>query len=685
MEQQPGVEGTKTFYEINQLTFQPKTNHIVVGISAKKGNNRYSIHYKELPEFVGKSFKGLDNQHPNLYLDFSGAGDLKADIVLADHPAVARMYYYHLLTDFFLQEKKTVKAQFIKTPEIWIRYKQEPNGLHPLARYSLKVILPDDSQKHRLRIAFEGFSYIQGQNLMELSKEHPEAVEHVRQVVYQHRVLPLDRLPEEALANRNELYPILNRKIAAASGISYPFRRDLKKHGTYLRMIQLFKDRYLYHKNLQEYFSFSEEWLCLPKEKVQRLDTTEPTYVFANRETGTDIRTGLLQYGPYHPVTKKQVRIFFIYHNSDKEVKEKIKEYLNGEHGKGLTDYIKTPVFFDESLDFAFQDKTNPVQEIQNHISGVTLNPDSGYLGLYISPYDKTVSLTAQHRIYYLVKETLLQRNIAPQTLDAVRVGQAGTDFRFWIPNLATAAIGKLGGIPWGLNGNESRDLVVGFGLYATQKYNLRVVGSSVCFTAEGVLRDYDFFPEDEHYRTAAALEKALLRYAGSENELHRLVIHYYKKMGKKAFRPIQEMLDRLQPGMPIVVVRINSSPSEFTLIKDSSTATGLPLNGSYFHTGENQYVLYINGQEKEGDDPKNWPMPVQLELKSSDPELLSDEKTVRELMQQVYRFSHLYWRSLRQPPVPVTISYPKMVAGNAIWFQRQTLPGDVTDVPWFL
>jgi hypothetical protein len=247
------------------------------------------------------------------------------------------------------------------------------------------------------------------------------------------------------------------------------------------------------------------------------------------------------------------------------------------------------------------------------------------------------------------------------------------------------AVTAKLGGVPWVLNRNTNGDLVVGFGLYNTRKYNLRIVGSSVCFSENGLFEEFDFFPEEENYRVAAALEKALLHYLASRRTIHRLVIHYYKEISNKAFQPIREMIQRLQPGIPVIVIRINSTPSEFTLIRDTGNPAGLPPDGSYFHLGDHQYVFYINDYESAGTIPSHLPMPVQLGFKSSDPDLLHDPETIHDLMQQVYLFSKLYWRSLRQPAIPVTVSYPKMLAGSAVWFQRQTLPTNVMGVPWFL
>jgi len=56
----------------------------------------------------------------------------------------------------------------------------------------------------------------------------------------------------------------------------------------------------------------------------------------------------------------------------------------------------------------------------------------------------------------------------------------------------------------------------------------------------------------------------------------------------------------------------------------------------------------------------------------------------VLELLTQAYQFSRLYWKSLRQQNVPITIKYPEMVAQIAPRFNNG-VPDDAKDALWFL
>ncbi|MCB0446230.1 MAG: hypothetical protein KDD03_01715, partial [Gelidibacter sp.] len=68
----------------------------------------------------------------------------------------------------------------------------------------------------------------------------------------------------------------------------------------------------------------------------------------------------------------------------------------------------------------------------------------------------------------------------------------------------------------------------------------------------------------------------------------------------------------------------------------------------------------------------------------SPDDDAFEDVEVIEELLTQVYQFSRLYWKSLRQQNVPITIKYPEMVAQIAPRFENG-VPEDAKDTLWFL
>ena len=55
--------------------------------------------------------------------------------------------------------------------------------------------------------------------------------------------------------------------------------------------------------------------------------------------------------------------------------------------------------------------------------------------------------------------------------------------------------IAKLGGIPWRLEGMEKSELVIGFGAYRNKGFDMGYTGSAICFSQDGLFREFDVFP----------------------------------------------------------------------------------------------------------------------------------------------------------------------------------------------
>ncbi len=88
------------------------------------------------------------------------------------------------------------------------------------------------------------------------------------------------------------------------------------------------------------------------------------------------------------------------------------------------------------------------VEAVRSAVSRYSLDPTLAYMAIYLSPYDKYENSQAKHRIYFQIKEILLQRNIASQVVNSQKIKDPKTNINYWLPNIAMAAIAKLGGIP---------------------------------------------------------------------------------------------------------------------------------------------------------------------------------------------------------------------------------------------
>jgi hypothetical protein len=63
----------------------------------------------------------------------------------------------------------------------------------------------------------------------------------------------------------------------------------------------------------------------------------------------------------------------------------------------------------------------------------------------------------------------------------------------------------------------------------------------------------------------------------------------------------------------------------------------------------------------------------------------VQDVEVIRELIDQVYQFSRMYWKSISQQNLPVTTKYPEMVAEIFLTLNTTTSPSSARRICGFL
>ena len=147
--------------------------------------------------------------------------------------------------------------------------------------------------------------------------------------------------------------------------------------------------------------------------------------------------------------------------------------------------------------------------------------------------------------------------------------------------------------------------------------------------------------------------------------------------------------MKRLNLNCPLYIVNINKTDSEDIIAFDTNWQNKLmPKSGTYIKIGWNQFLLFNNSRY--ADDEKypaneSYPFPIKLQISSPSEGKDLEYYEVKKLIEQVYQFSRLYWKSLRQQNVPITIKYPEMVAEIAPHFESGTIPSHGKEILWFL
>ena len=112
-----------------------------------------------------------------------------------------------------------------------------------------------------------------------------------------------------------------------------------------------------------------------------------------------------------------------------------------------------------------------------------------------------------------------------------------------------------------------------------------------------------------------------------------------------------------------------------------------MPYSGTIIKVGPAEYLLFNNTRYDEKSKPamKEYHFPVKITLSSTAKDMLEDMDLVEQLIDQVYQFSRMYWKSTNQQSLPVTIKYPEMVAEIYPYFQHDKLPDFGKESLWFL
>lgn len=405
--------------------------------------------------------------------------------------------------------------------------------------------------------------------------------------------------------------------------------------------------------------------------------------VFKDNNTDINAATGMRNYGHFKssPIAK-DVQFIFIYENSDDA--NKLYQYLkNGlRHFPGLQSYVGIPpALADLKLKYK---KENLKNDFDNFLQAkLPDNNYENYFTIIIGPFKKNNQSQnlIEPSLYYYIKKELLKKGISSQFIFYQNI--RSNQFHFFLPNIAIAILAKLGGIPWKLKEQPYKELIIGFN---TKKINnQQYIGSSVFFDNQGYIKNVNSYEGNNLTEIIADLNNAIetFRNENPNEELKRIIIHTYKPHGRKE-RQIEKLLrEELQLDIPFIFIEINDSKTTTHICFDENYNYGMPISGTYVRIGANEYLLFNNTRYHENpmrSITEEWPITLRI-FANTDSNI--DEK---QLISQIYEFSRLYWRGLKQKSQPVTTIYSKFVAEYRGNFGEPIPNNKVSQkTPWFL
>jgi len=681
----------------NILTFDwPKENLVFY---FKKNDDGFStrIHKSNFPNRISSIFPEIHTEDLEfLYTTFTykkeGFFPLEID-ASSENPDLIKKYYNRQINYYFRKVKKLiVKRGFIGENQIWTNSKKETNDtFYIYGKFSFKVQLCTISQFPELLISYDGKSRVLKSPVSEVVKLVSQSL--IINVLYKGKILNFEDLQNEIDLDYSIAYPILNTKLEDALGIEAETIQKGNRYLTYFGKIEPLR-KYLWENqdfrkliplNNEQFYSISDDHVKYINDKSNEL-------AFFEDQIGRTPKIDFRKLKPFEKCPYQNVHLFFIYHKEDVCTKDKLWGYFeNGiDFYRGLHDYTGILFHTDELSSIEFGNKSDPFPEIKLGIEKLDLsNPKIKYLAIYLTPFNKAETSRQQERVYIKVKELLLNKNIASQFVEPANVNEEkGNKFVYSLTNMSIAILAKLDGVPWQLGSDFKNELIIGIGAFKHFADQVQYVSSAISFDNTGHFNQFEYFMKYEVDLLAGSIAAKVREFKDNVKPPDRIIIHFYKQLSEKELAPIEKALMELEfPNpIPIFIVTINKTEAKDIFVYDASWKYLMPLSGTYISIGNKKYVLCNNARYSNFYNPMDgFPFPVKLSIDCTEPDLLENDDTINELINQVYQFSRLYFKSVMQQNLPVTIKYPEMIAEIAPYFEGTGIPPFGKNNLWFL
>lgn len=617
--------------------------------------------------------------------------DKKTNLDLAFKRSLLKRYYNALIHGYFQNKGYLVKPHFIEDTEIWLPLKKSDSQYRFYEKFTIKVQLARITDQPEMLITYAGISKVFLKSIKGLMSEVPPAC--FNWVIFQEKLIKYNELPDEARQDLNSVFPVWNFELRDALSQETKAPDKTNKYIRFHNKINLFFKDYLNTKEFKAIIPFqTESFISVPDIKINKVRDTSNQLLFANQEKNVVPYMGM-QKGPYKTSEYSNIQFFFILHKDDVDMATRLNSFFeNGFNSfQGLYNFAKVPYFTQPKFSIKFADKADPLPEIRKEINNRSFQSGTHYIAIYLSPHSKNVPDKQCRKIYYKVKELLLKKGITSQAIESDKLRtaiQQKSRYDYSLNNIAIAILAKLNGIPWQLNTKLKNELIVGVGAFKNADTNVRYIGSAFSFANDGRFNCFECFQHNQIDELAGSILAQIKDYVSINNNVSRLIIHFFKNMSNAELKPIQEGLEDLGLDIPVFIISINKTESHDIIAFDNDWKDLMPLSGTFINIGFNRFLLFNNTRYNTNGSFRStdgYPFPIKLSIKCTDKELEKDIKIMKELIDQVYQFSRMYWKSVRQQNLPVTIKYPEMVAEIFPHFDGQEIPTFGKDNLWFL
>lgn len=674
-------------FEINILPFINLLQQVEISFSTIEKEGYPRIYKYNLPKNIPNEFKVALGLEESAWWTTapSQADDITISVNLAENKWFAKDYYNKILFEHFNNQNILVNRNFIKDTEVYLEDTSFHNNEYKkFNEFSLRIDNNNLIEGTSLLVSYEGDTFILNTSAGAAKLEDF----CLGKVMYQGKITKYKFLNEAEKTDKNNIFPIINRDIKRALKIEIGRNFSENKYKKYYEMIHAFYASHLKDKVIGNCIKIYESGFYKPyQEKINQTSDDSNLLVFGNNRKNFIPYIGIKEYGPVQGLlSEKTIKFIFIFHTEDKEFANKVYSYLRKGYKSfpGLESFVKIKFEIDTEKSIRFTEQ-NPFAEIKSALQKTQFDHNITYAAIYISRIKKDADDDAEDEVYYKLKELLLHYSIASQVVFKDNINNPS--FNYFLPNIAIALLAKLGGIPWRLYRPIKNDLIIGIGADRSEVTKGRFIGNTFCFQNDGSFRGFNVFEKEDTRALANSLREAIETYIAENKGCDRLVIHYYKQMSRKEEEPIHDALNHLNLSLPYIVLTINHTLSDDYVLFDSSFDGRMPQSGTFIQIKEDEYLLCNNTRysNNTGTRIEGFPLPIKIKFHSSNHRKINDIYVVRELIDQVYQFSRMYWKSVRQRNMPVTIEYSELVAKMVSHFENKELDPFARNSLWFL
>lgn len=692
--------------KLNIIPFDHLAKEITFGFQLEKSKSNFPLNKAEFPQELEEYFTSSGKQEIERVYGEPLDAERDYEFTLAIQPKeqldFIKHYYTFLIYDYFAKSANIATKNFIGDTEAWFLSKGLSTKQYwAFKKYTVKVQFSRVTEFPELLISYDGISSILKTPVSRMNDVPPE---YITTVAFKGKLYNYQEPFPWLKQYIDKLYPKLNNPLKLHYGISFNIGKSLnpqeaqaRRYKDYWADINWFLENHITTDSFKAIIPLaSDDFISYPDDMILGTSNESNELLFGkdamdNHQSGTVPKIEFGRKGPYQPTLIPNVRLLFIYHKQEKdnEVAKLYKALTKGISAgkyslKRMSEFIKQNLYFPESKGIELSEDEDYILTVRKHIKALDTTTYR-YLALYVAPQSKESLASFKPEFYYQLKEELLYSSISSQVILKDTINDP-KNFLWSMNNIGIAMLAKIGGIPWRLNRMINDELIVGIGAFVSETRKAKYVGNAFCFNNEGVFQDFTCYRSDDLEALAVSIRKAIFKYKIDYGDnAKRLVIHFYKKMSDKELEPFVKTLNDFQWMIPIVIITINKTDSNDYVGFDVSTDHLMPLSGTILPIGKNQYLLFNNAWYNRNYKPDGFHFPVKLTFSSTKPEILEEKDTIQELIDQVYQFSRMYWKSNKQQNLPVTIKYPEMAAELYSHFEHPTLPEFGQKNLWFL